>query len=190
MPNKRVAVVVVLQFKDNMNIRPLHFITREKELELINKLETIIDNRSFHPSDTAVIQASVDFAGTAAMHLAHSWSVRGEIIPIIPIEVTYPGETYDYVRSKFHYDMEWHLKHFKYQRFVVIEAGIIRGGNWKWILEEFENLNVPRENITLVTMMENIHSIVKSDYVGEYYDDDMEDLTFYFEKYNKNWPVR
>ena len=190
MPSKRVAVVVVLQFKDNMNIRPLHFITREKELELINKLETIIDNRSFHPSDTAVIQASVDFAGTAAMHLAHSWSVRGEIIPIIPIEVTYPGETYDYVRSKFHYDMEWHLKHFKYQRFVVIEAGIFRGGNWKWILEEFENLNVPREHITLVTMMETIHSIVKSDYVGEYYDDDMEDLTFYFEKYNKNWPVR
>ena len=173
-----------------MKQRPLHFITREKELELINKLETIVDNRLFHPSNTAVIQASVDFAGTAAMHLAHSWSVGGEILPVIPIEVTYPGETYDYVRSKFQYDMEWQLKHFNYQKFVVVEAGIIRGGNWKWILEEFDNLNIPREHITLVTMMENIHSIIKSDYVGDYYDDDMEDLTFYFEKFNKHWPVR
>jgi hypothetical protein len=39
-------------------------------------------------------------------------------------------------------------------------------------------------------MMENIHSIIKSDYVGEYYDDELEDLTFYFEKFNKHWPVR
>ena len=68
-----------------MNQRPLYFISRRKELELINKLETIVDNRLFHPSNTAVIQASVDFAGTAAMHLSHSWSVGGEIIPIIPI---------------------------------------------------------------------------------------------------------
>ena len=173
----------------NMNQRPLYFISRRKELELINKLETIVDNRLFHPSNTAVIQASVDFAGTAAMHLAHSWSVGGEIIPIIPIEVTYPNETYDYVRSKFQYDMRWQLEHFNYKRFVVVEAGIIRGGNWKWILEEFALLNVPRENITLVTMVENIHAIIKSDYVGEYYDDDKEDLTFYFEKFNKHWPV-
>lgn len=172
-----------------MNRRPLHYITREKELELINKLITIVDNREFNPRDTAIIQASVDFAGTPAMHLSHAWSVRGEIIPIIPIEVTYPNETYDYVRAKFKYDMAWHLSHFNYKKFVVVEAGIIRGGNWRWILEEFATLGIGRENVILVTLMENIHSIVKSDYVGEYYDDEKEDLTFYFERYNRNWPI-
>jgi hypothetical protein len=103
--------------------------------------------------------------------------------------VTYPDESYNYVRRKFQYDMEWHLKHVNYQRFVVIEAGIIRGGNWKWILEEFENLGFNKDKVTLVTMYENIHSQVKSDYVGEYYDDTTHDLTFYYEKFNKHWPT-
>jgi len=173
-----------------MKRRPLLMITREKESELISKLLTIVDNRTFNPKDTAIIQASVDFAGTVSMHLSHAWSVEGEIIPIIPIEVTYPDETYDYVIRKFRYDMDWHLQHFNYKKFIVIEAGIIRGGNWKWILDEFNKLGVDRNNITLVTMCENIHSIIKSDYVGEYYDDNTHDLTFYFEQYNKHWPVR
>lgn len=169
--------------------RPLLFVTREKELEIIQRLETIVDTREFDPRNTVIIQASVDYAATAAMHLSHAWSVKGEIIPIIPIEVTYPDESYDYVRSKFQYDMEWHLEHFHYNRFVVIEAGIIRGGNWEWILEEFQNWGFSRDKITLVTMYENIHSRVKSDYVGEYYDDEKYDLTFYYEKYNKHWPI-
>ena len=173
-----------------MKQRPLYYISRKKESELINKLITIVDCRDFDPDHTAVIQASVDFAGTAAMHLAHQWSVRGEVIPIIPIEVTYPGETYDYVIKKFHYDMDWHLKNKHYKNFVVVEAGIIRGGNWKWIIEEFNKLGFTRDKLTLVTLCESVHSVVKSDYVGEYYDDDSEDLTFYFEKYNKHWPVK
>lgn len=173
-----------------MNRRKLCYISRDKEFELINKLLTIIDNRSFHPKDTALIQASVEFAGIPAIHLSHAWSVGGEIIPIIPIEVTYPDETYDYVIEKFRYDMAWHFKHFNYKKFIVVESGIIRGGNWRWILEEFAALGVARENITLVTLMENIHSQIKSDYVGEYYDDEVEDLTFYFERYNYHWPNR
>jgi hypothetical protein len=171
-------------------MRKLLFVTREKELEIIQRLLTVVDNSIFDPKDTAIVQASVDFAGTIAMHLSHAWSVRGEIIPIIPIEVTYPNETYDYVRSKFQYDMKWQLDHKNYTRFIVVEAGIIRGGNWCWILEEFNKLGIGRDRITLVTMYENIHSLVKSDYVGEYYDDNIEDLTFYYERYNKNWPVR
>jgi len=173
-----------------VNQRPLHFITREKEKELIDKVITLVDNRNFDPNYTAIIQASVDFAGTVAMHFAHAWSVKGEIIPIIPIEVTYPGESYDYVIEKFHYDMQWHMRHKNYKNFVVVEAGIIRGGNWKWILDEFREQGFGRDKITLVTLCENIHSIVKSDYVGEYYDDEKEDLTFYFERYNKHWPVK
>lgn len=169
--------------------RPLLFVTREKELEIIQQLETLVDTREFDPKTTAIIQASVDFAGTCAMHLAHAWSVKGEIIPIIPIEVTYPDQTYDYVKEKFRYDMDWHLTHFNYCKFIVIEAGIIRGGNWNWILNEFYDLGFDRKDITLVTMFENIHSIIKSDYVGEYYDDTTHDLTFYYEKYNKHWPV-
>jgi hypothetical protein len=36
-------------------------------------------------------------------------------------------------------------------------------------------------------MYENIHSIYKSDFVGEYYDDKTQDLTFWWEKENNHW---
>ena len=39
-----------------------------------------------------------------------------------------------------------------------------------------------------VTLYENIHSKFKSDFVGEYYDNDIEDLTFWWERENRHWP--
>ena len=44
-----------------------------------------------------------------------------------------------------------------------------------------------RSDIILVALCENIHSKVKSDYVSQYYDNDIEDLTFYFERFNHHW---
>ena len=87
-----------------MNRRPLKFITREKEWELIQRLETIVDSSDFDPSTTAVIMASPDYSATVAMHLAHSWSRRGEILPIIPVDVTYPDEDPDeYIKKMTDY---------------------------------------------------------------------------------------
>jgi hypothetical protein len=167
--------------------RPLHFITREKEWELIQRLETIVDSSNFDPDTTAVVMASPDYSATVAMHLAHAWSRKGEMLHIIPVDVTYPDEDYmpykERLRSQY-------LDFKDYTRLVVIEAGIIRGGNWEWILETLiHDFDFKREDITLVAICENIHSKVKSDYVAEYYDDYVEELMFYFEKYNKHWPI-
>ena len=171
-----------------MNRRPLHFISREKEAELINKLLTIVDTRKFNPQDTVLLMVSPDYSATVAMHLAHAWSINGEIIPIIPVDVPYPDEDYlnykDQLRSKY-MDIK------EYKNIICVEAGIIRGGNWAWIVDtltrEFE---YKREDITLIALCENIHSKTASDYVGQYYDDDNEELMFYFERYNKHWQVR
>lgn len=171
-----------------MSRRPLHFITREKEWELIQRLESIVDSSDFDPDTTAVIMASPDYSATVAMHLAHSWSRKGEMLTIIPVDVTYPDESAEPYKNKM-LMQAGDIRPF--QKLVLIEAGIIRGGNWKWILDILVNVwNYSRRDITLVAMCENIHSAIKSDYVGEYYDDDKEELMFYFEKYNKHWPVR
>ena len=77
-----------------------------------------------------------------------------------------------------------------YSKIVMVEACIIRGGNWDWMLNVLYTWGYKREDITLVAMCENIYSKVKSDYVGEYYDDDKEELMFYFEKFNKHWPIK
>jgi len=170
------------------NRRPLHFITREKELHLLQKLETIIDCREFDPSDTAVMMVSPDYSATVAMHLAHAWSKRGEIIPIIPVDVPYPDETNEVCKKKLDHTMSWFK--IKPRKLVLVEAGIIRGSNWNWILNSLYSYGYTRDNIVLVALCENVHSKVKSDYVAEYYNDDDEDLTFYYEKYNKHWPVK
>lgn len=41
--------------------------------------------------------------------------------------------------------------------------------------------------IITATMFENVNSKFKSDVVANYYDDDEQDLTFYYEKPNKHW---
>jgi hypothetical protein len=171
-----------------VNRRPQFFITREKELQLIQQLETIVDTSNFDPQHTAVLMVSPDYSATVAMHLAHAWSRAGEMLKIIPVDVTYPDETDEKYRQKFRYEFELHYG--KYHNLVLIEAGIIRGGNWGWLLEELYKFNYSRDQITLVALTENIHSKIKSDYVGEYYNDDTHDLTFYYEKFNKHWPVK
>lgn len=171
-----------------MNRRPLHFVTRDMEWELIQRLETIVDSRSFHPEDTAVIMASPDYSATVAMHLAHAWSKDGDTLPIIPVDVTYPDED-----SRFYIDKmrSQYMNISQYKKLVLIEACIIRGGNWEWMLKVLtKDFGYDRNNITLVTMVENIHSRVKSDYVAEYYNDDERENMFYYEKYNKHWPIR
>jgi len=170
-----------------MNRRPLKFITREKEWELIQRLETIVDSSDFDPSTTAVIMASPDYSATIAMHLAHAWSRKGEMLSIIPVDVTYPDED----PAPYIQKMLMQGAYIgPYSKLVLIEAGIIRGGNWQWMLDVLYGWDYKRSNITLVAMCENIHSKVKSDYVGEYYDDDKEELMFYFEKFNKHWPIK
>jgi hypothetical protein len=173
-----------------MSRRPLHFITRDKEWELIQQLLTIVDSSQFHPQTTTVIMASPDYSATVAMHLAHAWSRDGDMLPIVPVDVTYPDETSESYEIKFRNQLADLAKHKQLPlHWVCIEAGIIRGGNWKWILEVLEEFGYSRSDVTLVALCENVHSAVKSDYVGEYYNNDREELMFYFERFNRHWPV-
>ena len=170
-----------------MNRRPLHFVTREHEWELIQRLLTMVDDSEFDHTNTAVIMASPDYSATVAMHLAHAWSRKGEVLTVIPVDVTYPDETPEPYILKM---MRQQDEITRYERLVMVEAGIIRGGNWQWMLEILESWGYPRSNIILVALCENIHSQVKSDYVAEYYDDEKQELMFYFERYNKHWPIK
>ena len=170
-----------------MQRRPLKFISREREWELILKLLSMVDDSDFDPSTTAVIMASPDYSATVAMHLAHAWSRRGEILPIIPVDVTYPDEEPEPYINK----MIMQAPDIRpYGKLVMVEAGIIRGGNWRWMLDLLYKWGYRREDIVLVALCENIGSAIKSDYVAEYYDDEKEELMFYFERFNKHWPIR
>ena len=71
--------------------RPIHFITRQKEWDLLQILMLNVDCSNFNSSDTGVLMVSPDYSATVAMHLAHAWSKDGKMIDIIPVEVPYPN---------------------------------------------------------------------------------------------------
>ncbi len=64
---------------------------------------------------------------------------------------------------------------------------LLGGGNYSYIVEWINTqLKITKKIITLA-LYENIGSKFKSDFVGEYYNDKIEDLTFWWERYNRHW---
>jgi hypothetical protein len=160
---------------------------KEKKLivALTNKL--IEKYPDVSADNTLILMVSPDYSATVAMHLAHNLSKDGEMCDILPIHVAYPDEdVYKYVRkADADIDSWFKFSDAQYKYYLLVEAGVIRGGTYTWLTKLFKN-KVAGEIITS-SLYENIGSRFKSDVVAEYYDDTKQDLTFYFERENKHW---
>lgn len=160
-----------------------------KEKKLIDQLSKDIIEKypNLSPVNTLVVMVSPDYSATVAMHVAHNLSKDGEMCDILPIHIAYPDEdVYKYVR-KADQDIDSWLKfsETEYKYYLLVEAGVIRGGTYIWLTKLF-NKKLSGQVIT-TSLYENVGSRFKSDVVGEYYDDSKKDLTFYFERENKHW---
>jgi hypothetical protein len=168
--------------------KPL-FVSRIKERNLIYTLsEKILETYpDINPANTLVIMVSPDYSATVAMHIAHNLSKDGEMCDVLPIHVPYPDEdVYKYVRKADQDIDNWFkFSDTVYLNYLLVEAGVIRGGTYTW-LKKLLNKRLCG-NIITTTLYENIGSKFKSDIVAEYYDDIKQDLTFYFERENKHW---
>ena len=80
-----------------------------------------------------------------------------------------------------------HAKSISGRNIVLVEAGVIRGGNYTKVVDLIRRFLCIEEKIVTVALYENINSKFKSDFVGEYYDDNVEDLTFWWERDNNHW---
>lgn len=160
-----------------------------KEKRLVAKLskELIEKYPDITPENTLVIMVSPDYSATVAMHVAHNLSKDGEMCDILPIHVAYPDETINKYVDKANLDLHHHFEFSDtfYTNYVLVEAGVIRGGTYTWLTNLLKKKVVGK--IITTTLYENVGSRFKSDVVGEYYDDATQDLTFYFEKENKHW---
>ena len=164
-------------------------VTAAKEKKLIvaitNKVIEVYPDIS--PANTLVVMVSPDYSATVAMQVAHNLSKDGEMCDILPIHVAYPDEdVYKYVRKADEDIDSWlNFSDVQYKYYLLVEAGVIRGGTYTWLSKLFRKKLM---GITITTTLyENIGSKFQSDVVGEYYDDTKQDLTFYFERENKHW---
>lgn len=168
--------------------KTLYFISQDKEMSLIQSIihKVMVRKPNWHPSDTLFICVSPDYSGIIAQHMAHSLTVDGEIYHIESVNVPFPDE------SRVEYELDFlegfHRWKDRFNKYVLIEAGVIRGGNYTWITRAMRRLTT--KEIYTVAMCENIHSKFKSDFVGEYYNDDEEDLHFWWERPNNHWDWR
>lgn len=171
--------------------RKLKFIGQAEETKNIQKLAYNIKrfDKDWIDDQTLMLMVSPDFSGIVTTILAQALSGDdGEIMYTDCIHVPDPDE--DLNKFKFRFQQEWAyiktgFEEKPYHKFILAEAGVISGGNYTWLTDMMINsFGVPRENIRTVALYENIHSKFKCDYVAEYYDNETEDLCFWWEKPN------
>ena len=160
----------------------------DMEVSLLRKLGDKLIVDGFHAGNTIIVTVSTDYSSIVGQYLRHQLTNKGEICEGFGIDVPYPDETFDDKFVKEVCDMfKIHADSIGDKTILLVEAGVIRGGNYTKVVDIIKNkLNITQPILTL-TMYENIHSKWKSNFVGEYYDDEIEDLTFWWEKYNKHW---
>jgi hypothetical protein len=163
-------------------------ILQKSETDLILRLSDDLISKNFIAGNTVIISVSADYSNIIGQILRHSLSYKGEICDGFSIDVPYPDEVWD---STYLRELESLMSLYRYKlnnkKILLVEAGVIRGSNYKFIINYFKtNLRITQDIYTLA-LYENSSSKFKSDFVGEYYDDETQDLTFWWELYNKHW---
>ena len=158
------------------------------EIFLIRKLEQQLLENEIHADNAIIITVSTDYSSIVGQYLRHALSYKKEICDGFGIDVPYPDETWntDYVND-LHATFKQHEKYFlgTNKKLLLVESGVIRGGNYTYVVD-YLNKSYMNDVITLA-LYENKNSIFKSNYVGEYYDNSTEDLSFWWERDNKHW---
>ena len=163
-------------------------ITWEDEIRLMDQLVQKLLDLNINASNTVIVTVSTDYSSVIGQYLRHQLTYDGEICEGFGVDVPYPDQTFDQRFKQEVYDMfHMHSEVIRNKSILLVEAGVIRGGNYTTLVDLIKNdLNIT-EDVKTLTMYENRGSKFKSNFVGEYYDDTIEDLTFWWERENNHW---
>lgn len=169
-------------------MRPNKLITIEEEIQLTQKLGDQLLSAGLDASNSVIVTVSTDYSAHVGMWLRHHLSFDSEVCEGFGIDVPYPDENWDsnYIDEMYE-TFKLNAKKFQRKNLIFVEAGVIRGGNYSYITNWVKNHLDDSKRLITLTLYENQHSKWKSDFVGEYYDDTKEDLTFWWERENRHW---
>jgi len=153
---------------------------------LIELIASELIRDGFNADNTVIITVSTDYSSIIGQTLRHLLSSGGEICDGFGVDVPYPDEHWDnrYL-NELDYLMAVYGNKLQNKRVLLVEAGVIRGGNYTFLDKYLREKGIT--NIFTVAMFENTGSAYNSNYVGEYYNDSTEDLTFWWEMENNHW---
>lgn len=163
-------------------------VSQEKETALIFNLSEELLQKGINASNTVIVSVSGDYSCIVGQILRHSLTHDGEICDGFSVDVPYPDQTWD-ERYLLELKSLFELYNYKLEnkKILLVEAGVIRGSNYKFIINYLKNTLGIEQKIETLTLYENSGSVFKSDFVGEYYDDETQDLTFWWEEFNNHW---
>lgn len=169
-------------------MRPNKSVTIEDEIRLTQKLGDELLAAGFNASNSVIVTVSTDYSACVGMWLRHHLSYEGEVCDGFGIDVPYPDEVWNRKYMDDMYEIfKLHAPIFQFKSIIFVEAGVIRGGNYRFITDWVRSRLESGKKLITLTLYENEHSGFKSDFVGEYYDNDTEDLTFWWERENRHW---
>jgi hypothetical protein len=167
-------------------MRQLLNVSFEDEQLLIENIAAELISDGFNANNTVIITVSTDYSSIIGQTLRHLLSADGEICDGFGVDVPYPDENWDetYI-SELDRILDIYQDNIGDKRVLMVEAGVIKGGNYTFLDGYLTERGLT--DIYSVSMFENTGSVYKSDYVGEYYNNDTHDLTFWWERYNNHW---
>lgn len=169
-------------------MRNIKFVSYLEEFELIDKLGNELLEAGWNAFNSTIITVSTDYSSIVGQILRHHLSYDGEICDGFGIDVPYPDEVWDgKYESEMRAQFQTHKGTFRYKTPILVEAGVIRGSNYKFVTEWMRKYLGYDGKIITLALFENLDSVFKSDFVGDYYDDTTEDLTFWWERENNHW---
>jgi len=169
-------------------IRKQHLISQALETRLTLELSVSLLENGINASNTVVVTVSTDYSSNVGQLIRHSLTHNKEICDGFGIDVPYPDQSWD-EEYKLELRSIFDLYGYKLEgkKILFVEAGVIRGSNYKFIKDFLRNSMGISNPFFFLALFENKSSLFKSDFVGEYYDNDTQDLTFWWEQPNNHW---
>lgn len=169
-------------------MRKVKLIDINKEIELIDKIGNELLADGYNASNSIIVTVSTDYSSIVGQILRHKLTHAGEVADGFGVDVPYPDEEWnESYHNRLINDFRNHAETIYGKKIILVEAGVIRGSNYEYVVNTVYKWFGINNDILTVALFENISSKWESDYVGEYYDNEFEDLTFWWEKENNHW---
>ena len=159
-----------------------------RELECIKSIAEALKRDGYNASNSIVVTVSTDYSSIAGQIIRHELTHEGEIADGFGVDVPYPDQEWDtrFVNEACSMFL-LHRKAIGVKTVILVEAGVIRGSNYKTLINLMQTVLEMDNRIVTTSLYENKHSAFKCDHIAEYYDDEVQDLTFWWEKENNHW---
>jgi hypothetical protein len=168
--------------------RKEYLVSQELETRITLELSNELLEKKINASNTVVVTVSTDYSSNVGQLIRHSLTHEGEICDGFGIDVPYPDESWNGVfKSELRSIFELYRYKLEGKNVLFVEAGVIRGSNYKFLNDFLKNDMGISNPFFFLALFENKNSLFKSDFVGYYYDNDSQDLTFWWEQPNNHW---